>query len=253
MAVSSTNRKAGPFIGNGSTITFPFAFKVFAREDLDVISIQSGSGSEETLVLNSDYAASLNLDQDNNPGGTITLLAGPLAVGYRLVITSDIPELQEVTLTNFGAFLPDVINGEFDRLTILIQQLQEQVDRCIKFPTTDVTSADLPPAEIRADKFLTFGADGGISLVDSQVAPVGSTFFGGNLNGLQNGTNKVFTLTNGGTPIGIQPVWAIVWCNFPRIFGVQNGYTWGPLPGQVTFDVAPDPNDTLGAQGVYTL
>ena len=34
MTISSTTRVAGPFIGAGTTQTFPFAFKVFEATDL---------------------------------------------------------------------------------------------------------------------------------------------------------------------------------------------------------------------------
>ena len=38
MTISSTNRKAGPYSGNGLSTVFPFAFKVFTPDDLRVTS-----------------------------------------------------------------------------------------------------------------------------------------------------------------------------------------------------------------------
>jgi hypothetical protein len=255
MAVSSTNRKAGPFLGNGTTQTFPFAFKVFLTSDLFVTAIQAGAEDESVLVLNSDYTAVLNGDQDTNPGGSITLVAGPLADGNRLVITSAVPELQEVTLTNLGGFFPDVINSSLDRLTILVQQLQVDVDRSLKFPITDDSEVvNLPPAEQRAGKFLYFGADGSVSLLSGAPSPTGdSRYFGGSLLGTQNGVNKPFTLTNEGAPLGKTPIQAAVWCNFALIPGDPNGYDLGPNPGQVTFKNAPDAQDSLYASGVFAV
>ena len=37
MTISSTVRVAGPFVGNGTASVFPYAFKVFAATDLDVM------------------------------------------------------------------------------------------------------------------------------------------------------------------------------------------------------------------------
>jgi hypothetical protein len=150
MTINSTIRKAGPFIGNGGTTVFSFAFKVFTASDLLVVRLNVSTSIETTLVLNSDYTVTLNLDQDSNPGGSITLLAGALATGYNMIITSDIADLQQTDLTNQGGFYPDVINDALDRATIQIQQLQEELDRSIKVPVTEpVTVAELTADLIR--------------------------------------------------------------------------------------------------------
>lgn len=124
MTISSTTRTAGPFTGNGVAASFPFTFKVFQAADLAVVSLFVASGAERTLDVDADYTVALNANQDANPGGSVTLTAGPLAVGYRLTITTDMPALQGLDLQNFGGFYPDVVNVALDRLTILIQQLQ---------------------------------------------------------------------------------------------------------------------------------
>lgn len=121
MTISSTNRKAGPYAGNGSTTIFPFAFKVFSASDLYVVTT-TALGAVLPLETGTDYSVNLNADQDDNPGGTIAL-SSALASGDSLAITSDIQPLQPVELTNAGGFYPRVINDALDRLTILVQQL----------------------------------------------------------------------------------------------------------------------------------
>lgn len=134
MTISSTIRKAGPFTGNGSASAFPFYFKVFQASDLYVVKLTVATGVESTLTLTTDYTVSLNADQNSNPGGTVTLVAGALASGYTLTITSSIADLQPTDITNQGGFYPEVIEDALDRATIQIQQLQEQVDRSMKLP-----------------------------------------------------------------------------------------------------------------------
>lgn len=79
--------------------------------------------------------------------------------------------------------------------------------------------------------------------------------FSGVPTGTIDGTNTIFTLVNGSTPIGITPVQQTVWLNFPLIVGI--GYVLGPSTGQITFAVAPQPAaggvaaDTIYAQGLY--
>lgn len=141
MTISSTVRKAGPFVGNGSAATFSFSFKVFAASDLLVVKLTVATGIETTLALTTDYTVSLNSDQNSNPGGSITLVAGALASGYNLVITSDIDNLQPTDLTNQGGFYPEVITTALDRATIQIQQLQEGVNRSAKLPVTSAVDA----------------------------------------------------------------------------------------------------------------
>lgn len=148
MTISSTIRKAGPFIGNDSASTFPFTFKVFDAAEVEVVRLEVATTVETILSLTTDYTVSLNQDQDSNPGGTITLVAGALATGFNLVITSDLANLQPTDLTNQGGFYPEVINDALDRATIQIQQLEEKVDRSAKLPITSAEDADSLVADI---------------------------------------------------------------------------------------------------------
>ena len=156
MSIASTTRKAGPFTGNGSTTVFPFTFKVFQASDLVVTQTSTG-GTDTSLILTTDYTVSLNANQDSNPGGSITT-AYAIASGYLLTITSNVPELQPVVLTNMGGFYPSVINDALDRLTIYCQQLSEQVSRAIKLSVSSSQTADQLLATILAEATATQAA-----------------------------------------------------------------------------------------------
>lgn len=147
MTISSQTRKAGPFVGSGSTGPFSFAFKVFEASDLLVVKVNNSTTVETILALTTDYTVSLNADQNSNPGGTITLVAA-LAVGYNMVISSQVEYLQETDLTNQGGFYPEVITDALDKLTIQTQQLKEEVDRSAKLPITSTADADSLVADI---------------------------------------------------------------------------------------------------------
>lgn len=166
MAISSTNRVAGPFTGSGTTATFPFTFKVFEAADLEVVTQAVASGAIAKLALTTDYTVALNADQDTSPGGSITLTAGNLATGMTLTITTATAQLQGLDLTNGGGFYPDVINAALDLLTILVQQLQVQQNQAMQAPFGDNTSLMLPAAALRAGKLLMFDAGGNPDLVD---------------------------------------------------------------------------------------
>jgi hypothetical protein len=177
MSVSSTVRIAGPFTGSGTVSTFPFPFVIFETSDLLVVTCNVATGTQSTLVLDADYTATMNANQDFNPGGSITLSAGPLADGYTLCMTSDIAQLQGTELTNQGGFYPEVITDALDLLTILIQQVQELLNRTISFPITDPAGIDtqLPPVAQRAGMFLSFASNGE---PQANISPVGQNLVG---------------------------------------------------------------------------
>jgi hypothetical protein len=195
MTISSTTRIAGPFIGNGTASAFGFTFKVFTAGDIDVVRLNTSTGVETTLVLTTDYTVTLNIDQDSNPGGTVTLVAGPLATGFTLTITSDIANLQPTDLTNQGGFYPEVITDSFDRATIQIQQLAGDVSRSIKVPLSDSTfDMELPGALARANSFVAFDGNGALTTqaASSSAAPTSITrqVFSG------TGSQTIFTLAS---------------------------------------------------------
>ncbi len=168
MSISNTTRKAGPYTGNGSATQFPFSFKVFSASDVLVVRTDL-VGVESSLVLGTDYTVALNADQDANPGGTITATTAP-ATGYLITATSQVQNLQPVTLTNQGAFYPKVINDAFDRLTILAQQNAEQIGRSVKVPISSSVTPDSLIAQLTADAATAAAAAGSASASETAAA-----------------------------------------------------------------------------------
>ena len=158
MTISSETRRAGPFIGNGSTTALPFTFKVFEAADLLVVTVDTATDVETTLILNSDYTVTLNGNQDANPGGTVNL-ASPLAVGTNAVVTSSMKHLQSTLITNQGGFYPRVINDSLDRVTILTQQLREALDRSVRIAVSSGLPGPTLPNPI-ANKIVGWNAAG---------------------------------------------------------------------------------------------
>lgn len=140
MSISSTNRKAGPFNGNGAQTSFPFTFKVFLASDLYVV-LTDANGAETVQTLTSQYTVSLNANQDTNPGGNVIMITAP-PTGYMLTLGSQVPQTQGLQIGSLGNFDPSAINGALDRLTILAQQLAEQVGRAVKTTFSSTTSPD---------------------------------------------------------------------------------------------------------------
>jgi trimeric autotransporter adhesin len=145
MTISSSSNKV-QFNGNGATFDFPFTFKVFDEGDLE-ITLLDALGVETLQVITTNYTVALNPDQNNNPGGTATMVVAP-ATGEKLTILRVIDALQETDITNGGGFYPEVMENALDRVTMLSQQNQEEVDRAMQLPVSSTgVSADMPVPE----------------------------------------------------------------------------------------------------------
>lgn len=143
MSISTTTRKAGPFTGNGVTVSFPFAFKVFAAADVLVVRGEIATSADTQLTLGTHYSVTLNSDQDTNPGGTVNWIGAPLSSAFTLTIGSKVTSTQPATFTNLGRFFPRVLNDALDRLTIVVQQLAEEVSRSVKVGFSGLVSPDV--------------------------------------------------------------------------------------------------------------
>jgi hypothetical protein len=172
MSISSEVRRAGPYSGNGSTVAFPFTFKVFTTAQ--VVVTRTVAGVETVLALTTNYTVSLNADQNANPGGTVTMLTAP-PVGHSITITSNVANLQPVALANLGGFYPEILNDGLDRATIQIQQLDERVDRALVVPVSSSgVSTQLPVPSSNA----LIGWNGsGTALQNYSSVPIGGTIY----------------------------------------------------------------------------
>ncbi len=178
MTVANTLRKAGPMSGNGVTTAFPFTFKVFAGTDVQVVEFDVATNVETIKTITTHYTVSLNSDQDVNPGGTVNYLVAP-ATGKQVTLLSAIPALQDTDLVGGGGFYPQTIENSLDRLTALIQQLQELQSRSMLLPVSFNLTALLPTPT----PFNLLGWDGsGSELVNYDPGSVGGGGGGGGVS-----------------------------------------------------------------------
>lgn len=157
MTVSSADRKAGPFDGNGSQTGFTFSFKVFTTADVLVV-VTDADSVDADQVLDTDYTVSLNGDQDASPGGTVTMVTAP-ATGEKVTILSQVGETQLVDIPNKGGFHASIVEKAFDKVTILVQQLSEKVTRAVLQPVGSAIENLRYPAP-EAGKVLMWAQDG---------------------------------------------------------------------------------------------
>jgi len=158
MTVSSTSSRV-IYLGNDSTSTFAFAFKVNQPADLAVVYTDA-TGLDYTLSPSQYAASGFGLDA----GGSVTYpLPGgsPIATGTRLTIYRDVAVTQPTSLSNQGAVWPQVIEAALDRLTYVAQKVTDAVSRSLVIsPTDSVSLSALPNVTQRANSVLAFDSQG---------------------------------------------------------------------------------------------
>ena len=162
MTVSSSTAKVN-YSGNGVTVAFAVPFYFLANSQLLVV-LRSSIGTETTQVLGTDYSVS---GAGVLTGGTVTMTVAP-ASGTTLVIARNVPLTQETDLQPNDRLPAETLEQTVDKLTMITQQLDEAVDRSIKFSSSDSVSltSQLPSSAARANKYLKFDASGSV-----EVAP----------------------------------------------------------------------------------
>lgn len=116
--------------GNGVTTSWPFNFIIPDSGDIVVTITVLATGVSTELTYATDYSVT---GFDTPAGGTVTypLVGSPLAAGNTLTIQRIVPYLQSTDLTNQDGFYADVLEDEFDYLTMQTQQLADAVDRAL--------------------------------------------------------------------------------------------------------------------------
>ncbi len=141
MTVSSTVNKI-IYTGTGATDTFVYPFSIYVKTDLVLTEVVIASGLETELTVDADYT--VEVDGDGNFTGNVILLSGNLPATKKLVVLRNLPLTQEADYTRHGPLPAETTEQVLDRGIMIDQQLQEQIDRCIKI---SVSSTEDPTAD----------------------------------------------------------------------------------------------------------
>ena len=160
MTISTTTNKVS-YSGNGSTTTFAYTFKIFADGDLNVF-IRTAAGTETLQTLTTDYTVT---NAGNNSGGNVVFGTAPAAT-ETVVIQRVLDLTQETDYVANDPFPAESHEEALDRLTMVTQQIQEELDRSIKASVTNTISTTefAISAADRANKVFAFDGSGDISV-----------------------------------------------------------------------------------------
>ena len=161
MTVSSTTNKQS-YNGNGSQSVFAYSFKIFAAADVEVYVGTTIKTLSTHYTLSGVGAAG---------GGNVTFTTGniPAAGTGNVTILRSLALTQGVDLVNYGRFDAEVIESQYDKLVMMVQQLQEQADRTIRFNTTvsDAGGVEITDTVAqRSNKVLAYDNAGDLSVAN---------------------------------------------------------------------------------------
>lgn len=127
MTEAVNDRIAGPFNGDGTTVVFPYDFKVLSAAELQVIA-RAADGTD--LVLSTGYSVSGVGDAG---GGNVTFVVAPVA-GSMVILQGVTPIQQPTTYTETGRFPAASHEAALDQRTRENQELKRESDRAAKSP-----------------------------------------------------------------------------------------------------------------------
>ena len=160
MTVYSEENKVR-YIGNGVSVDYMVTFPFMANDDGTAqLGVYLGD-SDVPLKENIDYTVS---GANTSEGGIVTFMTAP-AKDEEIAIIRQVPNVQTVIFKNEDKFPAVVYETSLDKLTMMVQELKENINRAIVLPPT----SDEKPLEAR-DEILEASATATASAAAAQAS-----------------------------------------------------------------------------------
>ena len=222
MTVSSSTTKNSRS-ANGTQHSFAYDFKIFAAADLEVI-VRTTAGAETIQTLDTNYIVT---GAGNANGGNVlfkfntgnaALAHHDASTDHRPANTTTVIMRRKLTLTQGTDYVENdpfpaaAHEDALDRLTMVTQQIQEEVDRSIKASTgnTFAGATFTLSATDRANKVFSFDSSGNLA-VTQELGTFRGNFAASTAYALRDlikdtSTNNIFIVNEAHTSSGSQPL-----------------------------------------------
>ena len=157
---SQTNRVT--YTGNGVTVAFAVSFPFQSTSDLIVVETIIATGVQTTKLETTHYTVSGTPDSLGyySSGGTVTAVTAPAStVTWTIYRAPSL--LQSLNLSENNALPAESLEAQLDLLTMMVQRLNDRVNRSLRQPDGDSANlATLPSKVDRASTFAAYDANG---------------------------------------------------------------------------------------------
>ncbi len=192
--------------GDGSATQFAYQFPIHSTSEIKVIE-RSAAGVETIKSLGTHYS----ITDSGAAGGQVNFNTAP-ASGVEVVLIRDTNLTQEVDYIANDPFPAETHEGAIDKLTLQIQELQEELDRTLKLSRTNsIGSSEISEkASERANKVLSFNPSGEI-LLDQELGEYkgnwsASTYYAARSIVKDSSNNNVYLANTAHTSSGSTPL-----------------------------------------------
>lgn len=135
MTVPTTTNKH-IYEGNGSSVYWPYTFTLLQASDIKIYITKNG---ETEGPLESGYDVDIANNRVKYPGDGSGL--DTLEADEYITVVRSVDLTQELNLTRQGPLDASTLEDQFDKQTMISQQLQETLDRCVKYGIEESPSA----------------------------------------------------------------------------------------------------------------
>ena len=157
--INAVPRKVS-YTGSAGLGPYAFSFEVLTEDDVAVYF------NETLLTKTTDYTVTVNA----NGTGSVTIVTGSnvpsTPTASDLIIIVGARDIERTTdFVTAGDLRAASLNEQLDALTIMVQQVAEEVERSVKAPVFDPTGINmvLPKQSDRVNAFVAFDENGDIS------------------------------------------------------------------------------------------
>jgi len=140
------------YVSTSSQTVFPYPFEI--TQDADLVCLINGVQQ----ATDSGYTLS---GQGATGGGNLTFTTGQSA-GTIITLYRNISIARITQLAQNGTFFSSNFNNEYNRIYLIMQQLQQSINNCLQIPNTNspqLASYELPAASY-AGLYLAFDSNG---------------------------------------------------------------------------------------------
>jgi len=207
MTVSSTTKR-NSYTGNGSTTTFAYSFKIFDDDDITVILRTTATGTETVQTKTTHYSVT---GVGSASGGNVVFGSAPTSA-QTVVLLRQTAQTQATDYTPNDPFPAASHEDALDKLTLMTQDQQDELDRSIKLSRTNtMTSTEFTvTATNRANKIFAFDSSGELSVTQEIGTFRGdwaaSTSYAVRDLVKDTSTNNIFIVNEAHTSSGSQPL-----------------------------------------------